>query len=230
MNRRSYLTAIAAATGGSAVVGSGAFSTVEADRGVSVRVAGDDDALLGIVPGDSELVSVVDGQLEVSLTGSDTAAEGVNLDAVTRIGSLETPSENYAFKLVNRGTQSLMVKMSYYFTDTSWLNAGGGVVGQSFINFQLFDTGDGPTGHSSQNFPIQNGYNRDYPLAHPTGSGFGSNTGGYRFNVGEEYYMVVTIDTTGSKASTDDALSGVAEFVVSEETDGGGYDRRNPPL
>jgi hypothetical protein len=87
-----------------------------------------------------------------------------------------------------------MLKMSYYFTDPSWLDGGAG---QSFINFTLYDTGDSPTGSSSQDFPIQNGYNKDYPLAQPTGSGFGSNSGGFRFNVGEEYYMVITVDTTG---------------------------------
>ncbi len=37
---------------GGAVIGSGAFSTVQADRGVSVQTAGDADAYLAITPGD----------------------------------------------------------------------------------------------------------------------------------------------------------------------------------
>jgi hypothetical protein len=50
----------------------------------------------------------------------------------------------------------------------------------------LYDAGDSPTGSSSQDFPIQNGYNKEYPLAQPTGSGFGpKNTEDHAFNIGE---------------------------------------------
>jgi hypothetical protein len=229
VRRRDFVAALgAAAAGGSAVLGSGAFTSVSADRTVNVQVADDTNAFLGLVPGDTELVEQNDdGTLQVNLDGTGTPASGVNLDARTRIGSKDDPEEEHAFKIVNRGTQSLMLKMNYYFTDTDWLDGGAG---QSFIRFSLFDTGDGPTGHSSQAFPIQNGYNKDYPLPQPTGSGFGSNTGDYRFNVGEEYYMVITVDTTGPDASKEDDLSGIAEFVARPETDGGGYDRRNPPI
>ncbi|QSG16012.1 DUF1102 family [Halapricum desulfuricans] len=208
-------------------MGSGAFTSVSADRTMSVRVADDSNAFLGLVPGDTGLVEESNGMLQINLDGASTNASGVNFDAVTRIGSHENPADEHAFKIVNQGTQSLMLKMSYYFTNTDWLDGGAG---QSFINFTLYDTGDAPTGSSSQSFPIQNGYNKDYPLAQPTGSGFGSNTEGYRFNVGEEYYMVITVDTTGPNASPDDDLSGIAEFVARQETNGGGYDRTNPPI
>jgi hypothetical protein len=228
MKRRKFLIGAGSlAAGGATALGSGAFTSVQADRSVNVRVADDSNALLGLVPGDTGLVTESGGTLQINLDGTGTGAEGVNFDAVTQIGSLENPEEEHAFRIVNRGTQSLMLKMNYFFTDTSWLDGGED---QSFINFTLFDTGDAPTGSSSQDFPIQNGYNRDYPLAHPTGSGFGSNTGPYRFNPGEEYYMIVTVDTTGPDASRDDDLSGIAEFVVRPETDGGGYDRTDPPL
>jgi hypothetical protein len=228
VRRRRVLAALGtAAAGGSTVLGTGAFTSVDANRSVSVRVADDTNAFLGLVPGETGLVTENNGALQISLDGTETSASGVNFDAVTQIGSHENPSNDHAFKIINQGTQSLMLKMNYYFNDTSWLDGGQG---QSFINFTLYDTGDGPTGSSSQSFPIQNGYNRDYPLAQPTGSGFGSNTKDYRFNVGEEYYMVITIDTTGPKASTDDDLSGIAEFVAKPETDGFGYDRTDPPI
>lgn len=77
-----------------------------------------------------------------------------------------------------------MRKMNDHFTNMTWLDGGAG---QSFINVSLYATENPSTGSSSQKFPIQNGYRREYPLAHPTGSGFGSNTERYRFNVGEEY-------------------------------------------
>ncbi|ERG96735.1 hypothetical protein [Haloquadratum walsbyi] len=64
----------------------------------------------------------------------------------------------------------------------------------------------------------------------PTGSNSGSNSGGFRFNVGEEYYMVITVDTTGPDASPEDDLSGIAEFFAGQETSGFGYDRTDPPI
>ena len=229
MRRRQMLAAVGtAAVGGATAVSTGAFTSVSAARSVSVEVADDSDALVGLVAGDTELVRQTgDGTLEIDLDGTGTPAEGVNFDAVTRVGDPENPEDDHAFRAVNQGTRSLMFKLSYYFTETDWL-AGG--AGQSFLRFSVFDTGDPPTGASSQAFPIQNGYNRDYPLGQPTGSGFGSNTGDYRFNVGEEYYVVIEVNTTGPAASPDDALSGVAEVVASPETGGGGYDRRDPPL
>jgi hypothetical protein len=228
MNRRKFIAALGAATAGtSAAAGTGAFTSVSADRSVNVTVADDSNAFLGLVPGDTGLVTESGGTLQINLDGTGTGAEGVNFNAVTQIGSHENPEEDHAFKIVNQGTQSVMLKMSYYFTDTEWLDGGEG---QSFINFTLYDTGDSPTGSSSENYPIQNGYNRDYPLGQPTGGGFGSNKPDYQFNVGEEYYMVITIDTTGPNASRDDNLSGIAEFAARQETDGFGYDRTNPPI
>lgn len=229
MNRRNFLAALGTAAAGTATaVGTGAFTSVSANRSVTVQTAGDKSALLGIVPGDSGLVQQQDDTVSIAIDGSRSGGEGVNLDAVTTIGDPGNPEDDHAFKIVNQGTQSVMLKMNYYFAETDWL--GNGDVGKSFLKFNIFDTGDAPTGSASEEYPIQNGYNRDYPLPHPTGSGFGSNTGDYRFNIGEEYYVTLTIDTTGPKASMDDKLSGTAQLVAAEETDGGGYDRQDPPI
>jgi hypothetical protein len=200
---------------------------VSADRSVNVQVADNSNAFLGLVPGKTRLVTEAGGTLQINLDGTGAPAEGVNFNAVTQIGSHENPEDDYAFKIVNQGTQSVMLKMSYYFTDPSWLDGGAG---QPFINFTLYDTSGGQTGKNSENYPRQNGYDKDYPVGMPTGSNSGSNTGDYRFNVGEEYYMVITVDTTGPDASPDDDLSGTAEFFAGQETDGGGYDRTDPPV
>jgi hypothetical protein len=228
MNRRKFIAALGAATAGtSAAAGTGAFTSVSADRSVSVQVANDSSAFLGLVPGDTGLVTESGGTLQVNLDGTGTAAEGVNFNAVTQIGSHENPEDDHAFKIVNQGTQSVMLKMSYYFTNTSWLDGGAG---QSFINFTLYDTNGGVTGHNSESYPRQNGYDKDYPVGMPTGGDSGSNGGDFRFNVGEVYYMVITVDTTGPDASPDDKLSGIAEFFAGQETNGFGYDRTDPPI
>ena len=54
MQRRNFLIGAAGtAIGGSALVGSGAFTSVEADRSIDVSTAGDQSALLGFEPGDA---------------------------------------------------------------------------------------------------------------------------------------------------------------------------------
>ena len=226
-NRRRFLATLgAAATGTSAAVGTGAFTSVSADRSVNVQVADDSNAFLGLVPGDTGLVTESGGTLQINLDGTGTPAKGVNFNAVTQLGSHGNPEDDHAFKIVNQGTQSVMLQMSYYFTDTSWLDNG---TGQSFINFTLYDT-SGITGHNSENYPRQNGNNKVFPVGMPTGSNKGSNDGNFRFNVGEEYYMVITVDTTGPDASPDDDLSGVAEFFAGQETDRSGYEPEDPPI
>ena len=72
---------------------------------------------------------------------------------------------------------------------------------------------------------------KDYRLAQPTNSGFGQkNTEDYAFNVGEEYYMMIMVNTTGPDASPDDYLSVTAEFFAGKETDGRGHDLTDPPV
>ena len=53
MKRRQFILGTgAAAAGGSALLGSGAFSSVEAERDVTVEVADDADGYLGLEPSD----------------------------------------------------------------------------------------------------------------------------------------------------------------------------------
>ncbi|MFC4249149.1 hypothetical protein ACFOZ7_19820 [Natribaculum luteum] len=81
---------------GGAVVGSGAFSTVEADRGVSVETAGDADAYLAITPGDDYKGSAYisndsDGSLTFDLGQNGTTdfgGSGFNENATTTLNQL----------------------------------------------------------------------------------------------------------------------------------------------
>ena len=103
MNRRNVLVGLGTiVAGGGAALGTGAFSTVEADRTVTVGVAEDSDALLGLEVGNSEFVTKTNGIIEINL-------QNVNLDATTTI--------NHAFTLKNNtgqasGAQSITVSVS----------------------------------------------------------------------------------------------------------------------
>ena len=110
MNRRRLLVGLTGITvGASTLIGSGAFTSVEADREITVEVADDPDAFLGLdacgVPSETpndKYVSIEDSLLTITLSSkSPTAAggEGVNADART--------AANNVFQVENRGTNSI---------------------------------------------------------------------------------------------------------------------------
>jgi len=228
VKRRKMMIGMGALAAGSvAGIGTGAFTSASIpDRQVTANVDDDVNSQIALVPGSDPDVSLSGGQIQLDLSGS--GGEGVNINSTYTWGDPGDPANDYAFKIVNNDQQSYMLKMNYYFDDPSWITSVGSGVGndQSFIKFQLFDA----VGSYSSTYPDQRGsYNKDYSLGMPHGSGFGSNSGSYRFNPGEEYYMVVSTNTEGSRASTDDDLSGTANFVVADSTSQDSWDPRSPP-
>ncbi|HKL28963.1 MAG TPA: hypothetical protein VJ898_06805 [Natrialbaceae archaeon] len=215
VKRRKFLIGLGAvAAGSAAAVGTGAFSSAAMpDRHVTVAIDDDANGQIALVPGDDPDVTIgSDGQLSLDLTGAN--GEGVNINSVYTWGDPSDPASDYAFKIVNNDDagESYAMKMNYYFANTGWVQGNGN--GQSFIRFEVHDVGDGPTGSSAENYPHQS-YNRDYSLGGPTGDN--TPVGNYRFNPGEEYYVTVTVDTTGPNASVDDDLSGTANFYFSDD-------------
>ena len=94
MNRRSFLVGAGGiAIGGSALLGSGAFSRVESHRQVSVQVANDADAYLGLLPGDSPngdnyVEEDEHGHIEVDIGENTNGGEGVNSNSLTFFDNL----------------------------------------------------------------------------------------------------------------------------------------------
>lgn len=107
MKRRQLIGTLGvAATGISAVVSTGAFSSISASRRVKIRVADDADAFVSIAPSPSpngDYATVEDGQLSIRLDESNSAlaGDGVNNNAVTRIRDV--------FRIRNQGTQEVFV-------------------------------------------------------------------------------------------------------------------------
>ena len=113
MNRRKFIATLGtAAAGTTGAVGTGAFTSVSADRSVSVQVADDADAFLSMEPSsgpNGDYASSNDGELVVQLDGSDETppGDGVNDDAVTELFDV--------FRIRNQGTQTIYL----YITDSS---------------------------------------------------------------------------------------------------------------
>ena len=99
MQRRKFLLGAGAlAASGAAVLGTGAFASVEATRTVGVTVTGDGAAYLGL-EGTSPYASVTNGQLELDFGGNGEGGQGVNIDAVSTFDGV--------FKMTNNGPNDL---------------------------------------------------------------------------------------------------------------------------
>jgi hypothetical protein len=98
MNRRQALIGIGSlAVGSGAALGSGAFTSVEANRDVTLQTSGDSSAYLSLV-GDDEYISndgTGDSVLTIDL-GAGTPGSGFNNDAITEVAGIVEISNSAA--------------------------------------------------------------------------------------------------------------------------------------
>lgn len=89
MERRKFVLGLGAlAAGGAAGLGTGAFDSVEADRDVSVELADDANAYLGLESESEYAIGDTDGTIELDFTGDNPTTEGgehFNLQGITTI-------------------------------------------------------------------------------------------------------------------------------------------------
>jgi hypothetical protein len=114
LSRRNALIGLGSLVAGSgALVGTGAFSSVEADRTVDISSAGDGSALLQIDSGDGASASEITGtDTDGNVDQFQLTADDLNGDAVTEF--------NRAIKITNNGAENV----GLYVDDTSTSNIG----------------------------------------------------------------------------------------------------------
>lgn len=96
LNRRNVLLGLGTiVAGGGGALATGAFSSVEADRTVSVETAGDDSAFLQL-SGDGDYVTDDNGDTLTLDLGQATAGDGFNENAVTTVEGVVTVTNNAA--------------------------------------------------------------------------------------------------------------------------------------
>lgn len=84
------------------VTGTGAFSTVEADRTSDVNVAGDSSALLGLEPaGSGHLIDNQSNKVAITLAGNTNNPGGVNRNAITTVNRTDF------LKITNNGADEV---------------------------------------------------------------------------------------------------------------------------
>jgi hypothetical protein len=118
-NRRKFIAGLGAlATGSAAAMGTGAFTSVSAERTVDVAVATDENSYLSLTPID-ERATTNNGQLKLDLDSSSTGAEGLNPNSRTAFTDL--------FQIRNQGDNPVYVgvgtKQSDVYESTEQENA-----------------------------------------------------------------------------------------------------------
>ena len=114
MKRRNLILGLGSVSlAGASVFGSGAFSSVQAERDVTVNVAGDEAALLALEPAEGpngDYASIEDGTLALNFDGSaeDVDGQGFNAEATTRVDEV--------FTITNQGTQKVGVYIEEFET------------------------------------------------------------------------------------------------------------------
>jgi len=148
MDRRKFVVGLGAlASGSAAAVGTGAFSSVEAERSLSVQIADDSDAYLqfdtdlGNAPDNNYEYAEIndDGELEVEFAENDAGGLGVNPNAVTVFEDV--------FAIKNRGTEPMEISVEF-----------GGDVEQN-IGLTMYYVGDDP---DQNNFVSPNSESRSW--------------------------------------------------------------------
>jgi len=109
MKRRNFIAGIGALSAGSAAaVGTGAFSSVEADRDINVEIAGDAEAYLAFESSGEYATVESDDVLELDFGDLDDLGDGVGEDSTYFFGSLQEDGEkDRVFEVRNQGTQEV---------------------------------------------------------------------------------------------------------------------------
>ncbi|SNR55101.1 DUF1102 domain-containing protein [Halorubrum vacuolatum] len=143
MQRRNFLVGIGSASvGGSALLGTGAFSRVESQRNVTIAVAEDPDAYLGLdkcpTPNGSYVHPDEKGHMELLMNpdnptiGDTPLGSGINSNSRSQFDNV--------FQICNQGKETICVHIE---DDESWPTVPegvGGDVGERRVEFYLGDT------------------------------------------------------------------------------------------
>lgn len=118
MKRRNLLLSIGAVGASGAAIGTGAFTSVEADRNLSISIAEEDTGLLALsrIEETSEFVSDTGGRNELSfdfnnVTGTNSDGEGIGTESVYQFDRL--------FEVSNQGAQTVFFQTEFDITSTT---------------------------------------------------------------------------------------------------------------
>jgi hypothetical protein len=207
--RNVLLGAGALLAGGGAVLGTGAFTTVQAERTINVETAGDGNAFLGLdtidgSPNSDDFAEITDGTLEVTI-------DSVNLNAITHIDRV--------FQVTNNGSQPVVL---YFEEQPGGDNPDGNAIDIGTHTNQLANTisvggGDQPSEDGVADEDIVD-LSRPQP---PDSGNVGYGDIGVLLGVGDTLEVGIYIDTSDDNLNdglgeSGDATIGADELLLEQ--------------
>ncbi|AFZ73150.1 hypothetical protein SAMN05443661_102114 [Natronobacterium gregoryi] len=180
----------ALASGAAAAVGTGAFTSIEADRDIQVDVAHDSDAFLALGPSEDDNGAYVDesgGIVSLDFTETEAGGEGINDRAFTNFESV--------LEVENQGTQE--VKIGVDVPDEDGFDVGDFLV---FVSRENLEYGTGSPSEGEQGIRTDNFSVDELPEIGP-GEGI---TIGFAFNLDKDDDFPELDDTLTIVAGTED--------------------------
>jgi hypothetical protein len=202
MKRRTVLVGMGGlVAGGGALIGTGAFTTVEAERSVSVETESDASAFLGLEPttgpNGQEFASMNGDTLEVNI-------EDVNLNAVTHIDEI--------FQVTNNGSQPVVL---YFEEQPGTDNPDGNAIDVGARTDQITASsvgeGDQPTSNGIVDTDLV-----DLSAPGAPGSGAGYGDLGVLLGVGDTIQLGFYIDTSDENLNDELGESGTSDIGADE--------------
>ena len=224
MQRRKFLVGLGATVSGSATaVGTGAFTSVEADRTVDVEVAGDSDAYLGLLkaaneddsgnindPGANSDAYVKDAGAEVSFDFSSNntttdLGDGFNPNAVTVVEDL--------IEVQNQGTQDVFLSVD--LADLDLTDSTGTQAGIELAVSNPDDASSNADAQQAANIAFDSSGGSNDPV------GNAQSPSSYQLGKGEAVHLDLTVDTTNfadSNVSNTNLTGQTVTFIADQSS------------
>jgi hypothetical protein len=206
--------------GGGAVLGTGAFTSVEAERTVNVETAGDQNAFLQLepavngngnqYPNAAEFADGTGDTLEITIGDQGSGGTGVNLNAITHIDRV--------FQVTNNGTQPIVL----FIEEIPGSGTDGNAIdiGARLDQGILDDSENGLDSVGGSDQPSSDGIDDEniIDISYPSGPGDrssgsrGYNDLGVYLDTGETLVAGVYIDTTDANLNDGLSESGNEDF------------------
>jgi hypothetical protein len=154
-NRRKFLAGLGAlASGSAAAVGTGAFTSVQAQRAVDVSVATDANSYLSLQATGDRATTDSNNQLKIDLASSNNGSQGLNPDARSAFTDI--------FTIKNQGDNDVLIAVgteadSVYVNGDSQSNSSPHIADTSGVSTFVYDeeNGSGPgLGPTADNFTM----------------------------------------------------------------------------
>lgn len=98
MHRREFIL-VGVTIAGATAIGAVAFTTATVERELTIDITSDEQGIIGLTPGDSDAVEIVDGRLTIDM--STGLSDGLNPDGEFNYGDAGNPTTSFAFSVTN---------------------------------------------------------------------------------------------------------------------------------